>query len=87
VVGKISGVRHERWPNLDDVRQPSNGIAFPSTLKLLRTFGTSKDIVVKKKIFEYSLDKRLSWRFSRGNQAFRTDSAAGGPTRRSFVRR
>jgi len=28
--------------------------------KLLRTFGIIKDIVVKEKIFEYSLDKRLS---------------------------
>jgi hypothetical protein len=32
--------------------------AFPRHPKLLPTFGTSKDIAVKDKFFEYSLDKR-----------------------------
>jgi len=45
--------------------------AFPRHPKLLPTFGNSKDIAVKDKFFEYSLDKRRlsAFRVASGNSA------------------
>jgi hypothetical protein len=53
------GDRPERWPNIGHAGQTlSNELS--QAPQLLRAFGLSKDIVVKKKVFEYGLDNRLS---------------------------
>lgn len=53
--------RPGKGPGLDDIRQTIfSFVLVPKHSQTVRTFGLNQEAVVKKKFFEYGVDKRLS---------------------------